>query len=82
VSREWYLQRQDAAPVKFFTDIAGDSVSTVLPSLALEGLPHAELCSGSIGGRRLRAVPIRGLITGDDVKAFMAGRPGEGEYQQ
>jgi hypothetical protein len=38
--------------------------------LLLEGLPHAELCSGSIGGRRLRAVPIRGLITGDDVKAF------------
>jgi uncharacterized surface anchored protein len=25
-------------------------------------------------GRRLRAVPIRGLITGDDVKAFMVAQ--------
>jgi hypothetical protein len=62
---------------KFFTqtspsDLQIDGVAilafgqaSLMPSSAPTGPPVA---------RRLRAVPIRGLITGDDVKAFMAAQ--------
>jgi hypothetical protein len=43
--------------------------ASLMPSSAPSSAPTAAPI-----GRRLRAVPIRGLITGDDVKAFMAAQ--------
>ncbi len=63
---------------KFFTDAApGDLRVDGVAILAFGQaslMPSSAPTAAPVGGRRLRAVPIRGLITGDDVKAFMAAQ--------
>jgi hypothetical protein len=62
---------------KFFTDINPSDLR--VDGVAILAFGKASLMPSSAPtaapiGRRLRAVPIRGLITGDDVKAFMAAQ--------
>jgi hypothetical protein len=62
---------------KFFTDINPGDLR--VDGVAILAFGKASLMPSSAPtaapiGRRLRAVPIRGLITGDDVKAFMAAQ--------
>jgi hypothetical protein len=62
---------------KFFTEESPGVLQ--IDGVAILAFGQASLMPSSAptaspGGRRLRAVPIRGLITGGDVKAFMAAQ--------
>jgi hypothetical protein len=62
---------------KFFTDVNPGDLR--IDGVAILAFGKASLMPSSAPtsapvGRRLRAVPIRGLIKGDDVKAFMAAQ--------
>jgi hypothetical protein len=64
---------------KFFTETSPSVLQ--IDGVAILAFGQASLMPSSApskapsgGARRLRAVPIRGLITGDDVKAFMASQ--------
>jgi hypothetical protein len=62
---------------KFFTQTSPSDLQ--IDGVAILAFGQASLMPSSAPttapvGRRLRAVPIRGLITGDDVKAFMAAQ--------
>jgi hypothetical protein len=63
---------------KFFVDINPRNLRidgvAVLAFGKASLMPSSAPTAAPIGARRLRTVPIRGLITGDDVKAFMAAQ--------
>jgi hypothetical protein len=67
---------------KFFTDVNPRDLR--VDGVAILAFGKASLMPSSAptaapDGRRLRAVPIRGLITGDDINAFMAAQQNRDE---